>query len=100
MATSIRIRILNRDFSLVVERRDEERTRELAAYVDSKIRDFRRAHPEQPEVTAAIIAAMAIAEELFTERDQRAELESDLGSELGEMAKTLGEALAINGKGK
>lgn len=100
MATSIRIRILNRDFSLVVERRDEERTRELAAYVDSKIRDFRRAHPEQPEVTAAIIAAMAIAEELFTERDQRAELESHLGSELGDMAATLSEALAVNGKGK
>lgn len=100
MANSIRIRILNREFSLVVERQDEARTHELASYVDSKIREFRRSHPEQPEVTAAIIAAMAIAEELFTERDQRAELQAHLGSELGEMAKTLSEALAVNGKGK
>lgn len=100
MANSIRVRIQNRDFSLVVERRDEERTREVAAYVDAKIREFRRSHPEQPEVTAAIIAAMAIADDLFTERDQRADLENNLGAELGEMAKTLNEALAVNGKGK
>lgn len=100
MANSIRIRIQNRDFSLVVERQDEERTRELAAYVDAKIREFRRSHPEQPEVTAAIITAMAIAEELFTERDQHADLENTLGTELSDMARTLGEALAVNGKGK
>lgn len=98
MPNSIRIRIQNRDFSLVVESKDEERTRELAAYVDSKIREFRRAHPEQPEVTAAIITAMAIAEELFTERDQRADLEDLLKEELGDMAKKLNEALAVNGK--
>ncbi len=100
MANSIRIRILNRDFSLVVEKRDEQRTRELASYVDTKIREFRRSHPEQPEVTAAIIAAMAVAEELFTERDQRAELETHLSGELSEMAERLSEALAVNGKGK
>lgn len=100
MAHSIRVRILNRDFSLVVKRQDEELTREIAAYVDSKIREFRRTHPEQPEVTAAIITAMAIAEELFTERDQHAQLEDQLGEEFIKMAKTLNEALAVNGKGK
>lgn len=100
MAHSIRVRVLNREYSLVVKRQDEERTRELAAFVDSKIREFRRAHPEQPEVTATIITALAIAEELFTERDQRAEVEGVLEDELGEMAKKLNEALAVNGKPK
>lgn len=98
MPNSIRVRILNREFSLVVKRQDEERTRELAAYVDSKIREFRRAHPEQSEVTATIITAMAIAEELFTERDERAALDSEMEERLGEMAVRLGEALAVNGK--
>lgn len=98
MPNSIRVRILNREFSLVVNRQDEERTRELAAYVDAKIREFRRAHPEQSEVTATIITAMAIAEELFTERDERAELDSELEAKLGEMAVRLGEALVVNGK--
>lgn len=100
MPNSIRVRILNREFSLVVKRQDEERTRELADYVDSKVREFRRTHPDQSEVTATIITAMAIAEELFTERDERADLEHLLEDELGDMARTLNEALAVNGKPK
>lgn len=98
MPNSIRVRVLNREFSLVVNRKDEERTRELAAYVDSRIREFRRAHPEQSEVTATIVTAMAIAEELFLERDERAEIDDALEDELGDMARKLNEALAVNGK--
>ena len=98
MANSIRVRVLNRDFSLLVkEKKDIERTREMAAYVDEKIKEFRRAHPEQPEVTAVIIAALAVAEDLFSERDERDILEQFILAEAGEMTAALNAALAVNG---
>lgn len=100
MPHSIRVRVLNREFSLVVRHEDEERTRELAAYVDAKIREFRRAHPEQSEVTATIITAMAIADDLFVDRDRQAEIDAYVEEELGQMAEKLNEALAVNGKRK
>ncbi len=99
MANSLRVRILNRDFSLLVKEKEEERTREMAAYVDGKIKEFRRAHPEQPEITAVIIAALAVAEDLFSEREQRDSLEQAILSETGEMTAALNAALAVNGSG-
>ena len=91
-AQSIRVRILNRDFSLRVDEQDEELTRDLARYVNSKMQEFMREHPDQPEITASIIAAMAIAEELFTEREQREQLESALDDEFEELSSRLEEA--------
>lgn len=99
MPHSIRVRILNRDFSLLVSERDEERTREMAAYVDSKIKEFRRGHPEQPEITAVIIAALAIAEDLFNERDEHDDAEQFMAETMAQMTELLNAALAVNGKG-
>lgn len=93
MPESIRVRILNRDFSLRVDEEAEELTRRIARYVDKKMQAFLREHPHQPEVTASIITAMAIAEELFTERDERARLEAELDAELGQLADRLDGAL-------
>jgi cell division protein ZapA len=97
MANSIRVRVLNRDFSLLVKEKDEARTREMAAYVDDKIKEFRRAHPEQPEITAVIIAALAVAEDLFSERDERDHLEQLILADTRDMTATLNAALAVNG---
>lgn len=92
---SIRVRILNRDFSLRVSEQDEGLTRELARYVDTKMQDFLRDHPDQPEITASIMAAMAVAEELFTERDERERLEAQLEEELRALADRLDEAAPV-----
>lgn len=92
---SIRVRILNRDFSLRVSEQDERLTRELARYVDEKMQDFLRKHPDQPEITASIIAAMAIAEELFTEREERERLETLLEKELRTLADRLDDAAPV-----
>jgi len=92
---TIRVRILNRDFSLRVREQDEGLTRRLARYVDTKMQDFLRDHPDQPEITASIIAAMAIAEELFTERDARDRLEASLDQELKVMADRLEGAISL-----
>ena len=93
MPHSIRVRILNRDFSLVVEPEDEQLMREVAAYVDRRIQEFLRTHPEQPEVTAALITAMAIGEELFIDRARRKRLEQHLDAELGGLADKLSRAV-------
>lgn len=93
MPQSIRVRILKRDFSLMVREEDEALTRQLAEFVDERIQEFRRAHPDQPEVTAAVIAALSIAEELYTERDARERLENILDRRLGRLAASLEEAL-------
>lgn len=98
MPHTIRVRIMNREFSLLVKRQDEGLTRDLAAYLDAKIREFRRAHPEQPELTAAIIAALAITEELFTLRDDYDRFRHLLDDEIGAVTETLTEALNVNGK--
>ena len=100
MGHSIRVRVLNREFSLLIRSQDETLTRELAEFVDSKMREFRRAHPEQPELTAAIITALAIAEELFTEREQHDRFKQLMNEELGGLSEVLGEALAVNGEDK
>jgi cell division protein ZapA len=100
MSHTIRVRILNRDFSLLVRRQDETLTRELADYVDSKIKEFRRAHPEQPEITATIITALALAEELFTGREEHDRFKQLVSTELGSLTEVLNEALAVNGKEK
>lgn len=92
---SIRVRILNRDFSLRVSEQDEALTRDLARYVNTKMQNFLHEHPDQPEITASIIAAMAIAEELFTERDERERLEVLLNQELKSLADRLDEATPL-----
>ena len=68
---SIRVRVMDREFGLRVKEENETATREIAAYVGTRMRTFRRAHPEHPELTAAIITALAIAEELHAAKDEQ-----------------------------
>jgi len=68
---SIRVEIMGRTYPLRVREEDEALTREIAAYVDGKMEAFRAQHSEQPPLTSAIIAALALAEELYAvQRDK------------------------------
>ena len=82
MSKSIRVHVLGREYSLRVEEDHEELAFEMASFVDGKMRAFRKAHPDQHEITAAVITALAIAEELFTERRQHGEFGGWLEDEL------------------
>ena len=97
MEKSIRVRILGRDYALRVSEDDEAVTREIVAYVDGKMRAFHRSFPDQPELTTAVIAALAIAEEFFTLRDQRDRQASSMEEALAVMERRLAEALESNG---
>lgn len=90
---SIRVRILGREYALRVRAEDEELTRDVAAYVDAKMQMFQQAHAGQSELTAAVITALAVAEELYsTWEEQDAEID-ELGDELGALADRLAGAL-------
>ncbi|MFW5955652.1 MAG: cell division protein ZapA [Rhodothermales bacterium] len=93
MAHTIRVHILGRDYALRVDRdEDAGLMQEIAEYVDARMQSFQRAHPERPELTSAVIAALAIAEDLFTERSRRGD--AQLLSELDRLASELDDALA------
>lgn len=96
MEKPIRVRVLNRDFTLRVRSEDEAATRELAGYVDAKMKAFKEAHPEQPDLTAAIVTALALAEELQAAREAQeraAQPGAGLENELAALERLLTEAL-------
>ena len=101
MEKSIRVRVLSRDFALRVREEDENATRAFADHVDAKMRAFKEAHPEQPELTVAIVTALALAEELHAARDAQEQLEyidNRLGEELTGLEQRLAHALASEEK--
>lgn len=95
----LRVKILDREYSLRVSPEDEAHTREIASYLDSKMRGFKNAHPDQNEVTSAVITALAITEELFAVQEV---LEANFGTletELNRLDSVLANALhSTNGK--
>ncbi len=94
MEKSIRIRILNRDYPLIVGDADDEAlTRRMAAYVNEKMQAFKKEHPEQSELTAAVITSLALAEELFVLREREEETLTDLDHTLNDLADRLEAAL-------
>ena len=65
----LRVQILGREYGLRVQEDAVEYTRHIATVVDDRMRQFRNAHPEQAELTTAVMTALALAEELHEERD-------------------------------
>jgi cell division protein ZapA len=65
---SIKVSILDKQYPLRVEESEEETLRNIAGYVDDKIRQYKKELSKQPESTAMVLAALSIAEELFEER--------------------------------
>ncbi len=93
MEKTIRVRVMGREYPLRVNEADEAVTRQIAAYVDAKMHAFKEAFPKQPEVTTAVVAALALAEELFAAREARARLEAATEREAGLLDAVLADAL-------
>lgn len=74
MEKSIRVQILSREYALRVQAGNEAMMRQVAQRLNARLEAFRSAHPEQAKLTAAIITALALSEELHLaqrENDQR-----------------------------
>ena len=94
MEKSIRVRILGRDYPLLVREQDEPLTREMAAYIDGKMQAFKKAHPDQSDLVTAVMTALGLAEELFNASAKNDQARHTLDDELDELDRALAEALA------
>lgn len=90
---SIRVHVMGREYALRVQEEDEAFTRKVASFVNERMEQFRDEHPEQAELTTAVITALALAEELHTQRDEQADEAKALNVELAQLADRLGTAL-------
>lgn len=90
---SIRVHILGREYALRVQDEDEAFTREMASFVNARMEQFRDAHPEQAELTTAVITALALAEELHTLKEDQAGGTTALNEELDRLANRLDTAI-------
>ena len=89
----LKVRFLGKDYTLRVKEEDELATLEMAEYLDSKMRAFKQAHPEQSDLTAAVITGLAITEELFVERSSTLDPGEHINAELNKMERKLSRAL-------
>ena len=93
MEKSIRVRLLGREYPLIVREEDEALTRDMAAYVDAKMQAFKTEHPEQPDLVTAVVTALALAEELYTAKEQQRTTLRELDDELNTLDRQLAEVL-------
>lgn len=89
----IRVHILGREYGLRVHEDDESHTRQMAAFVNARMEQFKDAHPEQSELTTAVITALSLSEELHMLREEEAHTSQQVGEALDQLANRLGEAL-------
>ena len=86
---SIRVHILGREYALRVQQENEAFTREVAAFVNSRMEKFKDAHPEQAELTTAVITALALAEDLHDLRDEVEDEHGEVQEEIEELSERL-----------
>jgi cell division protein ZapA len=88
----VSIQIANRNYELACGDGEEERVRQLAAYVDEKVNDLRRQMPGAPEVKLLVFAALMLADESHEARGIAKAAESARASAT-DSAETLATAL-------
>lgn len=93
MMKSIQVRIAGRQYPLRVQTEDEQTMRDLAMMVDERIETFKQSHPGHPDVVAAVVAALGLAEELVAARDTSSVLLSALDQEVAILDRELASAL-------
>jgi cell division protein ZapA len=89
MSKSIRVEILDREYPLRVREENEERTRRVAAAVDARMESIRKQLPTEPDLTIAVMAALAYGEELAALREASESHERDALSQIDSMLSSL-----------
>lgn len=86
--TAVRVTIVDEEFTVRSEL-DAEYTREVAAHVDGAIRRVLASGPIVESHKAAILAALAITDELFQSRREQAEMARRLKQLSADLARLL-----------
>jgi len=88
----VSIQIASRTYELACGAGEEERVRELAAYIDDKLNGLRRQMPGTPEIKLMVFAALLLADESREARGLARQAESARASAT-DSAETLATAL-------
>ncbi len=92
----VQISLLGKEYTLRVSEGKEKDTEKMAEYLDEKLQAFKSAHPEQSDLTAAVITALAVTEELFIENASSHDPGEEINAQLDELEKTLSAALVAS----
>lgn len=90
---SITVRILGRDYPLLVESSDVPTIRSVAENVNQRMTAFKKQFPEQPDLIAAVFTAMQLGEELLGARETYNVLLSAIDRETDFLGRELSQAL-------
>ena len=93
MQKSIRVSILGKKYPLRVHEKDEAALRAVANTVDARMRSFKVQHPDQPDLVAAVISALALAEEMLAVRETSSTVLQAMHREMLLMEKDLLDAM-------
>jgi len=74
----MKIEIYDQSYNVNSAGQNEEQLKELAAYVDGKMREVAQATRMVDSVKVAVLAALNIADELFTLRERQQEIDGPL----------------------
>jgi cell division protein ZapA len=85
---AVRVTICDEEYTVRSER-DPDYTRQVAAYVDAAIRRVLQAGPLVESHKAAILACLAITDELFESRKHQIEMAGRLKQLTGDLARLL-----------
>ncbi len=91
-AGQIRVNIFGSEYTLVSDS-DENYVKEIAQYIDEKMRAIDKHHSIKSTAKVAILAALNITEELFQERLYRQKLLDQLDEEAKRLNRELAEVL-------
>lgn len=90
---SIRVQILGREYALRVQEDDEAHTRRIASSLNRRMKQFDEAHPDQAELTTAVMTALTLAEELYLRREKYQDGTAALTRELDDLSQRLEDAV-------
>ena len=89
MDKSIRVSILDREYPLRVKEDEEDRARAIAAHVEERMQGIRRRLPTEPDITVAVMAAMALADDLYSTRSLEASAHQESVSEIEKLIDSI-----------
>ena len=88
----VRVSIMGQEYPIRADA-DEEYIREIAAFLDERMRAIQQAEPSRPPLKIAILAALNLADELFTLRRERKEIVQKFEQKAKEFSNHLDQGL-------
>jgi cell division protein ZapA len=90
--TSMRVTILGQEYPIHADA-DADYIREIAAFLDDRLRTIYQAEPSRPLLKIAILTALNLSDELFTLRKENQELVKQFEQKVKEFTDDLNRGL-------